>query len=129
MMRRRRKMQAAVFSALIERHRTRAAVRRYAERLGPQLRQDYGASVEYTPAQIAASVRRAGLAEAFVRYGYAGFLGREAFALLELAGDYATLRAELRSHTRSRPSSSASDPPPEVAASVGIGDASHHSAF
>jgi hypothetical protein len=96
----------------------RAAARKYAQRLGPQLRRDYGASDTYTPAQIAAAARRAKLPAARIRLGYACFMSEAAFNATMLPPPwptYAQLRGMVQRHGKPRPSSGGFAAAPENA--------------
>ena len=64
---------------LLQWFQMRSAAKRYARSLGPALRWDYGASEFYNPQQIRATVRRLGLPEAFIDFGYAAFLPEATF--------------------------------------------------
>ena len=53
--------------------------KRYAREMGPWLRKSYGASPEYTEAQIRRAVGALGLDERFIAFGYAAFMSEDAF--------------------------------------------------
>jgi hypothetical protein len=89
--------------------RIRAAARRYAQRLGPRLRRDYGTREFYSRQQIEAAARKAKLPATQIELGFAGFMAEADFVALTPAasGDaYAELRSLLRRYTR-RPAGSA----------------------
>ncbi len=52
----------------------RRAAKRYANELGPQLINDYGASETYTAGQIRSAVARLELPEKYLCFGFAGFM-------------------------------------------------------
>ena len=94
--------------------RLRRAARRYGRLLGPRLARDHGAAGPYTPEQIRAAVREAGLSEQFIVLAYAAFLTEDAFRALgphDAGQGYDELRAMVHHHLDS----------PEHA-SVGSGD-------
>lgn len=94
---------------LVDALRLRSAARKYARRLGAQLRADYGAGEHYNRAQIEASARRAQLPGGYMRLGYAGFMNETAFLELnqvETVSTYQELRAVLQRHTPARQPSS-----------------------
>jgi hypothetical protein len=116
-----------MFASFFENFRLRLVARKYAMRLGRQLRADYAASAEYTPAQIKASANRAGLPLAYLHLGYAGFLSEDAFRALGLvgeAGDYRALRSLLQKYARGHAASAGFEPAPEVGG-IGVNDAGH----
>jgi hypothetical protein len=83
-------------ATLIEKIRLTRAARRYARRLGPQLRRDYGGGRAYTAAQIATAVRKCRLPARYTKLGYAAFMEEDAFRTVAGAhdwADYASLRA------------------------------------
>src|SRR5215831_20371483 len=59
----------------------RMHARRYARRLRPQLRRDYGASEYYTVGQIRAAAGKCRLSNRYLALGLAAFLPHEAFAV------------------------------------------------
>src|SRR5580698_5919463 len=77
-----------------------SAARKYARRLGPRLRRDYGASKYYTPGQIKAAVKACDLPEQYLSFGYAAFLPEEAFRTSAPDGDYHALRELLFRYVR-----------------------------
>jgi len=90
-----------LFKEWISSYRLKAAAKGYVARLPAQLLRDYGASDEYTPAQIEASVRRAKLPEPFISVGYVMFLPRENFDAVNRSGmKYEHLRWLVRSLRR-----------------------------
>jgi hypothetical protein len=106
--------------------RLQKAARRYQERLGPQLRADYGRSEAYTPEQIAHSAQRAKLPLAYIALGYAGFMSEAAFASLlpGSAAEYDALRTRLARYARRNPTSAGFEPADENSdAFVGSRDA------
>jgi hypothetical protein len=81
---------------LIERTRLTLAARRYARRLGPQLRRDYGGGGEYTAGQIRAAVQKYRLPARHIKLAYAAFMKEDAFRTIVEERDwpaYASLRA------------------------------------
>ena len=103
-------MQAPVFGALLERQ----VAKRYARKLGPYLREGWGASEHYTPAQIRSAVSRTKLPQKYICFGYAVFLPEDAFDALvnEMPAPIPYLRAEkmVGRYTRWQPSSASSNP-------------------
>src|ERR1700743_639430 len=81
----------------------RRAARRYAKRLPDVLHQGYGASEQYTPAQIAAAVRRADLPQQYIAIGYAAFLAEDAFRRQVPDGDYLALRTLFKTYVTNSP--------------------------
>ena len=84
-----------IFERALRSVRLRSAAKRYARMLGPQLASDYGASENYTPAQIQQTARRLRLPTPFLSLGYAAFLPEEDFRTvmgLTLDETYAELR-------------------------------------
>jgi len=95
-----------MLTAWIARMRLRSAARRYARRLGPRLRQDYGASERYTPGQIRTAAAKCKLPARFLCIGFAAFLPEEVYrATVDQAfnDDHAALRKVFRSYLRSNP--------------------------
>jgi hypothetical protein len=88
-----------IFAAFL----ARRAARRYANRLPGSLRKDYGAREFYTPAQIAAAVKRARLPEQYLSIAYAAFLDEATFNQLGFEGDYRSLRALFQRNIRTAP--------------------------
>ncbi len=80
---------------LIEKLRLRLAASRYAKRLGPQLRHDYGGGGEYTVGQIRAAVRKCWLPARHIKLAYAAFMTEDAFRAVADERDWAAY-AELR---------------------------------
>jgi hypothetical protein len=70
---------------------SRSAARKYARRLGPRLRRDYGASEHYTTGQIKAAVMSCQLPPRYISFGYAAFMSEDAFRKLGVEGDYHSL--------------------------------------
>ena len=69
---------------------------KFAQRLGPRLLRDYGASKFYTPGQIRAACAKCGLPRRQIALGYAAFLPQAEFettAEVALRTDYRTLRS------------------------------------
>jgi hypothetical protein len=94
-------MLASMFRNL----RLRAAAKRYAAKLPPQIHTDYGTSDTYTQAQIAKSAARAGLPADMVALGYAAFLTEAAFNAIPNRPawvEYQTLRALITRYTPPR---------------------------
>jgi hypothetical protein len=83
-------------ATLIEKMQLTLAARRYARRLGPQLRRDYGGGREYTAAQIRTAAQKCRLPARHRKLGYAAFMTEDAFRTVAAAPDwpdYASLRA------------------------------------
>jgi hypothetical protein len=81
---------------LIEKIRLTLAARRYAKRLGPRLRHDYGGGGEYSVGQIRTAMQRCRLPLRHIKLAYAAFMTEEAFRTVADANDwpaYAALRA------------------------------------
>jgi hypothetical protein len=90
-----------MLSALKQRFRSavlRSAARKYARRLGPRLRRDYGASEHYTPGQIKAAITSCQLPPRYISFGYAAFMSEDAFQKLGIEGDYHSLRLLFHKH-------------------------------
>src|SRR5262245_53615516 len=64
---------------LIRKIRLNLAARRYARRLGPQLRRDYGGGTDYTAGQIRTAVKKCRLPARYIKLGYAAFMDEETF--------------------------------------------------
>lgn len=108
-----------MFGSLARWLQLRAAARRYARALGPQLMRDFGPGPFYTRAQIGKAAARAALPRRHIAFGYAAFMDEASFnALPEAATSpgYAALRAMLRKHAKHAPSAGF-EPMPE---SVGV---------
>lgn len=79
--------------------RKRRAIAAYLRRLPGQLRRDYGPADHYTPAQIRASISRAGLDRGHSCYAVAWYAEPEAFAADHAARgevcDYEAMRADV----------------------------------
>lgn len=104
--RRRLGQSPAMLAAWIARMRLRSAARRYARRLGPRLRHDYGAGERYTPGQIRTAAARCKLPARFLCIGFAAFLPEEVYrATVDQAfkDDRAALRNVFRSYLSSNP--------------------------
>jgi hypothetical protein len=108
--------EALVLKSLFGAIALRLAARKYARRLGAQLRKDYGANEHYNRAQLEASARRAKLPMGKIQLGYAGFMTEEAFLALdpaEGASVYQELRSLLLRSASSRQPSAGIEPVPE----------------
>ena len=82
----------------IGRFRLRHWARRYRQRLGMQLRRDYGVSQHYTEGQIRTAASKCRLSERYLFFGFAAFMPEAAFRATvgkDLAAHYAQLRALL----------------------------------
>ena len=77
---------------MLARWRLKSAAKLCARRLAPQLMRDYGASEQYTAAQIRASVGRTALPAAHIDLGYAAFLPEESFKQLARPANAGGLR-------------------------------------
>ena|SRR5712691_5846127 len=64
---------------LITKIRLNLAARRYARRLGPQLRRDYGGGADYTVGQIRAAVKKCHLPVRHIKLGFAAFMDEATF--------------------------------------------------
>ena len=107
----------------------RSAARKYARRLGPQLRHDYGSREHYTAAQIRATPARCRLPSQHIAIGLAAFRPKEAFEALATGGDYDLLRNLFRRYVGRTRSHAAFEPAPEdfYAGSGGDSSSGHHS--
>jgi hypothetical protein len=106
----------------------RSAARKYARRLGPRLRHDYGSGEHYTAAQIRATAARCRLPSQHIAIGLAAFMPKETFEALAIGGDYDLLRnlfrryvGRTRSHTTFKPA-----PENSYAGSGGDSSSGHH---
>ena len=105
----------------------RMHARRYARRLGPQLRRDYGASEYYTAEQIRAAAGKCRLSRRHLALGLAAFLPHDAFAAHcpgTTRDDYERLRISFFRHTPTEPDLAVS-PAPENSYAVGGVGTSH----
>ena len=92
----------------------RMHARRYARRLRPQLRRDYGASEYYTVGQIRAAAGKCRLSNRYLALGLAAFLPHEAFAVHcpgATRDDYERLRDLFFRHVPTEPDLSVSPAP------------------
>ena len=89
----------AMLDGLLRSWRKRRAIAGYVRRLPAQLRRDYGPADRYTPAQVRASIDRAGLDRTFSCYAEALYTDGAAFAADHAARgeicDYEAMRAEV----------------------------------
>ncbi len=77
----------------------RRAIKKYAKKLGPILKRDYGKSIHYTPGQIRAATTKAKLSHNHICYAYAMYMDKTNFEHLhqELNKDcdYNGMRTEI----------------------------------
>jgi hypothetical protein len=96
--------------------RLRSAAQKYAGRLGPQLRKDYGVSEHYNSKQIERSALRAKLPANYIQFGYAAFMNEEAFKEAVPAGSsptYEELKSILQQYARNGSNFGGSEPAAE----------------
>jgi hypothetical protein len=113
------------FKQLVRRIDQRRCAPRFAQRLGPRLLRDYGASKFYTAGQIRAASAKCRLPRHQLALGYAAFLPLAEFenaADVAVQGDYEALRALFFRFTRSGADFSISSAPRDFWG--GPGDAS-----
>jgi len=69
------------------------AARRYARRLGPRLRRDYGGGNDYTVGQIRTAVKKSRLPARDINIGFAAFLDEETFRTVTDKNEWASYEA------------------------------------
>lgn len=67
----------------ISKFQRRSAIKKYALKLGPMLRQRYGASETYSAGQVKLTVEFTGLPSKYIHYGYAIYLSMEDFDTIQ----------------------------------------------
>jgi hypothetical protein len=91
-----RTLRMAGLTTLVEKIRLTLAARRFAKRLGPRLRHDYGGGGEYSVGQIRTAMQRCRLPLRHITLAYAAFMSEETFRTVADPSDwpaYAALRA------------------------------------
>ena len=106
----------------IARTRLNLAARRYARRLGPRLRRDYGGGGEYTAGQIRTARQKCRLPLRYINLGYAAFMDEETFRSVADKEDwpsYESLRSLYFEWMPSKSYAPTSSPPED--ANIGAG--------